>query len=129
VPATGFYEPDKIHYAKPPFPWHYFQLKDQKIFGFAGLYDIWKDKQTGREIQSYTIITTTPNRLVGTIHDRMPVILHPEDEATWLNPDIVEPERLLPLLKPYPAEKMKEWRVGDAARNPQNDYPELLKHV
>jgi putative SOS response-associated peptidase YedK len=129
VPATGFYEPDKLHYAKPPFPWHYFQLKDQKIFGFAGLYDIWKDKQTGREIKSYTIITTTPNRLVGTIHDRMPVILHPEDEATWLNPDIVEPERLLPLLKSYPAEKMKAWRVGDAARNPQNDYPELLKHV
>ena len=59
----------------------------------------------------------------------MPVILEPEDEATWLNPDIVEPERLLPPLKPYPAEKMKEWRVGDAARNPQNDYPELLKHV
>jgi putative SOS response-associated peptidase YedK len=127
VPATGFFEPDKIHYAKPPFPWHYFQVKDQKIFGFAGLYDIWKDKQTGKEIKSYTIITTTPNRLVGTIHDRMPVILRPEDEATWLNPDIVEPERLLPLLKSYPAEKMEAWRVGDAARNPKHDYPELIK--
>jgi putative SOS response-associated peptidase YedK len=127
VPATGFYEPDKIHFAKPPFPWHYFQLKDQKIFGFAGLYDIWKDKQTGKEIRSYTIITTTPNELVGQIHDRMPVILEPEDEATWLNPDIVEPERLLPLLKPYSAEKMEEWRVGDAARNPKNDSPELIK--
>jgi putative SOS response-associated peptidase YedK len=129
VPASGFYEPDKIHDAKPPFPWHYFQLKDQKIFGFAGLYDIWKDQQTGKEIKSYTIITTTPNSLVGTIHDRMPVILNLEDEATWLNPDIIEPERLLPLLKSYPAEKMEAWRVGDAARNPQNDYPELLKHV
>jgi putative SOS response-associated peptidase YedK len=126
VPATGFYEPDKIHYAKPPFPWHYFQLKDQKIFGFAGLYDIWKDKQTGKEIKSYTIITTTPNSLVGTIHDRMPVILEPGDEATWLNPDIVEPERLLPLLKSYPAEKMEAWRVGDAARNPKNDSPALI---
>jgi putative SOS response-associated peptidase YedK len=57
----------------------------------------------------------------------MPVILEPADEATWLNPDIVEPERLLPLLKPYPAEKMEEWRVGDAARNPKNDSPELIK--
>jgi putative SOS response-associated peptidase YedK len=127
VPATGFYEPDKIHYAKPPFPWHYFQLKDQKIFGFAGFYDVWKDKQTGKEIKSYTIITTTPNSLVGIIHDRMPVILEPEDEATWLNPDMVEPERLLPLLKSYPAEKMEAWRVGDAARNPKNDSPELIK--
>jgi putative SOS response-associated peptidase YedK len=127
VPATGFYEPDKIRYPKPPRPWHYFQLKDQKIFGFAGLYDIWKDKQTGKEIRSYTIITTKPNAVVGKYHDRMPVILEKEDEATWLNPDIVEPERLLPLLNPYPAGNMEEWQVGDAARNPKNDSPELIK--
>jgi putative SOS response-associated peptidase YedK len=127
VPATGFYEPDKINYKKSPFPWHYFQLKDQKIFGFAGIYDVWKDKKTGKEIKSYTIITTTPNSLVGNIHDRMPVILDPEDEAMWLDADIVEPERLLPLLKSYPAEKMEAWRVGDAARNPKNDSPELIK--
>ena len=98
VPATGFYEPDKINHAKPPFPWHYFQLTDQKIFGFAGLYDIWEDKETGEEIRSYTIITTKPNEIVGKYHDRMPVILEPEDEETWLNPDITEVERLMPLL-------------------------------
>jgi len=57
----------------------------------------------------------------------MPVILDPEDEAMWLDPDVDEPERLLPLLKQYPAEKMEEWRVGDEARNPKNDYPELIK--
>jgi putative SOS response-associated peptidase YedK len=126
VPATGFYEPDKLNYERP-FPWHYFQFKDQKIFGFAGLYDIWEDKETGEEIRSYTIITTKPNELVGKYHDRMPVILEREDEETWLNPDITEVERLMPLLKSYPAEKMEEWRVGDAARNPRNDYPELIK--
>jgi putative SOS response-associated peptidase YedK len=127
VPATGFYEPDKIHFDKSPFPWHYFQLKDQKVFGFAGLYDIWKDRQTGREIYSYTIITTEPNRVVGEFHNRMPVILQKEDEDTWLNPDISEPAQLLPLLKSYPAEKMETWPVGDAARNVRNDYPELIK--
>jgi putative SOS response-associated peptidase YedK len=67
--------------------------------------------------------------LVGKIHDRMPVILDPEDEAMWLDADIVEPERLLPLLKQYPAEKMEEWHVGDEARNPKNDYPEVLKPI
>jgi putative SOS response-associated peptidase YedK len=77
------------------------------------LYDIWKDKQTGKEIRSYTIITTTPNSLVGKVHGRMPVILDKADEETWLNPDIVEPERLLALLKPYPAEEMEEWSVLD----------------
>jgi putative SOS response-associated peptidase YedK len=127
VPATGFYEPDKQHYAKPPFPWHYFQLKDQPLFGFAGIYDIWKDQRSGKKIFSYAIITTTPNALVGQIHDRMPVILQKEDEETWLNPDVTEPEHLLPLLKPYPADHMEEWQVGDAARNPRNDSPELIK--
>jgi putative SOS response-associated peptidase YedK len=129
VIATGFYEPDKIHYAKPPFPWHYFQLKDDQLFGFAGLYDKWTDKKTGNEIYSYTIITTTPNALVGKYHERMPVILERDDEETWINPDITEPEQLLPLLKPYPADKMEEWRVGDAARNPRNDYPELIQPI
>jgi putative SOS response-associated peptidase YedK len=45
IPATGFYEPDKIHYSKSPFPWHYFHVKDREIFAFAGLYDIWKEKE------------------------------------------------------------------------------------
>jgi putative SOS response-associated peptidase YedK len=119
--------PIPLQSPKPPHPWHYFQLKDQKIFGFAGLYNIWKDKQTGKEIRSYTIITTEPNATVGKYHDRMPVILDLEDEEMWLNPDISEPGRLLPLLKQYPADKMEEWRVGDEARNPRNDYPEVIK--
>jgi putative SOS response-associated peptidase YedK len=129
VPATGFYEPDKINKDKPPFTWYYFRLLDQLLFGFAGLYDIWKDKQTGKEIYSYTIITTTPNAVVGKFHDRMPVILQKDDEETWLNPDIVEPEPLLSLLKPYSPDKMEEWQVGDAARNSRNDYPELITPI
>jgi|ERR1700730_14182843 len=129
IPATGFYEPDKIHFQKSPFPWHYFRLKREELFGFAGLYDIWTDKKTGREIRSYTIITTEPNSLVGTYHGRMPVILNREDEAAWLNPDTTEPAQLLPLLRPYPADRMEEWHVDHAARNPRNDYPELLKDI
>ena len=129
MPATGFYEPDKVSKSKPPFTWHYFVLKDQVIFAFAGLYDIWKDKKTEKEIYSYTIITTTPNNVVGKYHERMPVILEKDDEETWLNPDNTEPEQLLPLLKPYPADKMEEWQVADSARNPRNDYPELIQPI
>ena len=129
VPATGFYEPDKIHFNESPFPWHYFKLTDQEVFGFAGLYDIWKDRNTGKEIYSYTIITTEPNTVVGEFHNRMPVILEKEDEETWLNPDISEPAQLLPLLKPYPSIKMETWPVGEEARNPRNDYPEVMKPI
>jgi putative SOS response-associated peptidase YedK len=45
----------------------------------------------------------------------------------WLNPDITEPEQLLPLLQPYPAALMEGWRVDDAAKNWRNDSPELIK--
>jgi putative SOS response-associated peptidase YedK len=66
---------------------------------------------------------------VGRYHHRMPVILHKEDEAAWLNPDTTEPADLLPLLKPFPAEKMEEWQVDGAARNPRNDRPEVMQRV
>jgi putative SOS response-associated peptidase YedK len=101
----------------------------QAIFASAGLYDTWTDKKTGREIVSYTIITTAPNELVGRYHQRMPVILQQDDEAAWLNPDTTDPGQLLPLLKPYPADLMEEWHVSDAARNPRNDTPELIQPV
>ena len=55
----------------------------------------------------------------------MPVILHKEDEAVWLNPDITEPEQLLPLLQSYPADNMEAWGVDSAARNPGMITPSL----
>jgi putative SOS response-associated peptidase YedK len=70
---------------------------------------------------------TEPNAIVGEFHGRMPVILQKEDEDTWINPDISESAQLLPLLKSYPADKMETWGVGEEARNPRNDYPELIK--
>lgn len=122
-------KPLGINFKASPFPWNYFQLKDQKSVWFAGLYDIWQDRNTNNSIISYNIITTIPNSLVGKIHHRMPVILHKEDEDVWLNPDIVEPEHVLPLLKPYPAEDMKEWEVSGEARNPRNDNPTAIKPI
>ena len=79
------------------------------LFAFARLYDVWQDPKTGKEIYSYTIITTAANGIVGKIHQRMPVILLKEDEVEWLNPDNSEPERLLPLLKQYPDAEMEAY--------------------
>ena len=123
VPATGFYEWTKT---KPAVP-YYFQLKDESLFAFAGLYDTWKDPQDGNEIYSYTIITTEPNDVVSPIHHRMPLILSKEDEDFWLDPDVIEPERLLPLLKPYPSSEMKVDRVSTSVNNPKFDSEELIK--
>jgi putative SOS response-associated peptidase YedK len=126
VPATGFFEWDKS--AKPSQP-YYFRLKHEELFAFAGLYDIWKDPKTGTEIQSYTIITTEANGVVGKIHHRMPVILQKEYEDEWLNPDIVEPERLLPLLKQYPDKDMEAYPVSTEVNRPKNDTSDLITPI
>jgi putative SOS response-associated peptidase YedK len=95
--------------------------KHADLFAFAGLYDRWQDPKTRTEIRSYTIITTAANGRVGKIHHRMPVILRREDEDAWLNPDIVEPERLLPLLKQYPDKDMEAYQVATAVNRPTID--------
>lgn len=122
--ASGFYEWDKSTKSSIPY---YFQLKDESLFAFAGLYDVWKDPKDGQEIHSYTIITTEPNDVVSPVHQRMPVILSKEDEDFWLDPDVIEPERLLPLLRPYPRDQMKATRVSTAVNNPRLDSEELIK--
>lgn len=124
IPATGFYEWDKSQ--KPSIP-YYFHLKDESLFAFAGLYDIWKDPKDGQEMYSYTIITTEPNDVVAPIHNRMPVILKNENEDMWLDPDSIEPERLLPLLQPYPSDAMIKHSVSTAVNNPRNDSEDLIK--
>jgi putative SOS response-associated peptidase YedK len=124
VPATGFYEWDKS--VKPSQP-YFFKLKHAELFAFAGLYDIWIDPKTKKEISTYTIITTTANGVVGKIHQRMPVMLLIEDEEDWLNPDIVEPEQLLPLLKQYPDKEMEAYPVSSMVNMPKNDSSELIK--
>lgn len=129
IPATGFYEPDKEHNAKPPYPWYYFHLKDQEIFSFAGIYDEYIDPTMDKKIISYSLITTQPNEVVGKVHHRMPVIFqNTYDEDFWIDVDNNgDVDRLQRLLIPYPAAKMEGWHVGDAARNARNDYPELVR--
>ncbi len=125
VPASGFYEWKQTETGKIP---HYIALKDEPLFGFAGLYDRWTDDQ-GTEILSYTIITTAPNDLMASIHNRMPAILGRDEEEFWLNPDETEAGRLLPLLRPYPADKMKATPVSRAVNNVRNDGPGLVQAV
>jgi putative SOS response-associated peptidase YedK len=123
VPADLFWEWKKID-AKTKQPYA-IALQDDSLFAFAGLWDTWKDKATGQAIDSYTIITTDPNELMEPLHNRMPVILQRPDYQRWLAP--AEPSQLpIDLLKPFPAEQMKAWKVGSAVGNVRNNSPELL---
>ena len=81
IPADGFYEWRKEGKHKVPMWVH---MKNHKPFGLAGLWDVWR-KPDGNRVESITIITTNPNELVRPIHNRMPVILRPDDEEQWLD--------------------------------------------
>ncbi|MGI8858469.1 MAG: SOS response-associated peptidase [Thermomicrobiales bacterium] len=122
VPATGFYEWKRDGESKTP---HFIHLPDEPLFAFAGLYDVWHDPD-GRAVKSYTVLTTQPNELMAEIHNRMPVILRREDEEEWLDPNNTEPEHLLPLLRPYPAEEMAAYPVSRMVNSPANDVPDIL---
>jgi putative SOS response-associated peptidase YedK len=93
-------------------------MKDGKLFAFAGLLKRWEPK--GAEaVDSCTIIVTTANELISQIHDRMPVILAPQDYDLWLGPEVHEPEMLTPLLRPYPEEEMEFYPVGFLRQQPE----------
>ncbi len=124
VAADGFYEWLHTGKVKQPF---YVQLKNKTVFGFAGLWESWHSPD-GSVIESCTIITTSPNELIREIHDRMPVILQPDQYETWLHSPGSE-HSLHNLLQPYPADEMEMYPVSSLVNSPQNDTPECLLPV
>lgn len=123
VPADGFYEWKASGDKKQPMR---ITMKDGAIFSMAALYDTWTAPD-GRKISTCTIITTTPNSLMADIHDRMPAILRPEDEAEWLDRGNDNVGRLTGLLIPYAAAKMRAYPVSPLVGNVKNDAPELIE--
>ncbi|MGG1661143.1 SOS response-associated peptidase [Brevibacillus sp. NRS-1366] len=125
IPADSFYEWKKTAAGKQPTR---ILLRSQKLFSIAGLYDTWMSPD-GRKLSTCTIITTSPNSLVADIHDRMPAILHPADEADWLNRDNQDTKTLLDLLRPFPAEEMRAYPVSSLVGNAKNDVPECIREI
>jgi putative SOS response-associated peptidase YedK len=117
VPADGFYEWQKQEGGRRKQP-HLIRMKDDRPFGFAGLWDTWR--RGDEMLETFTILTTAPNELVAPIHDRMPVIVAPQDFDRWLDPR-VDANGVADLLKPYPADEMRAGPVGLAVNNPKND--------
>ncbi|MCU0809152.1 MAG: SOS response-associated peptidase, partial [Candidatus Contendobacter sp.] len=100
---------------------------DGQPFAFAGLWERWE--RDGQVLESGTILVTQANALLASIHDRMPVILDPEDEARWLDPALTDPAALRPLLVPCPPERLRVWPVGPAVNRPGAEGPELLAPI
>ncbi len=122
--ADGFYEwaiiPDQMH--KQPY---YITLKDGQPFAMAGIYNIKKDKNK-EEYLEFAIITVEANTLMARIHNRMPAILKPEDEAKWLDND-TDLKSAIKALKSFPANKMQAYPIGLDVNSVRNDNPSIIQ--
>jgi len=103
VPASAFFEWQGAKGTKVKYR---IARHDGELFGVAGLYDVWTGPG-GHELTTCTIITCQPNSVVAPIHNRMPVIVLPDDEEGWLDPDMTEVEAITRYLRPYPAELLE----------------------
>jgi putative SOS response-associated peptidase YedK len=124
VLSDGFYEWKKID-EKEKIPYR-IMLEDESLFSMAGIWDSWKDENE-EQIHSFSIITTTPNKLMENIHNRMPVILNKKDEKTWLEND--DTDFLKQLLVPFDEKKMTAYPISKMVNSPANDKPEIWKRV
>jgi putative SOS response-associated peptidase YedK len=123
VPVDGFYEWERKEAGKLP---HFVRAADGSPLALAGLWATRTDRDTGERLASCTIITTAPNELLRPIHDRMPVVLAPQEWGAWLDPQEEDLEALLALLRPFPASRMVEYPVSTLVNNVRNNYPECI---
>ena len=101
------------------------------MFAFAGLWEVWNDREVpdDKPVRTFTILTTTPNELIASIHDRMPVILNEEAQRLWMDHSSDETKLLRELLKPFPAGSMTGYDVSPSVNNVRNEGPELIVPV
>jgi putative SOS response-associated peptidase YedK len=126
VPADGFYEWRRSGGARQPFLLH--PPKDA-VLAMAGLWSVWKDPATGMWVPSAAVVTTAANRLVLSLHDRMPVLLPREAWDDWLDPDVDDRDYLLSLLVPAPDDVLAVTPVSSRVNDVRNEGPELLTPV
>ncbi len=116
IPADGFYEWHEEGGIKQP---HHISRKDGEPFAMAGLWDLWKGPHG--DVLSCSIIVTSANAFMKPLHDRMPVILDPNDYERWLDPDNHDTASLKNLLAPAPEGLLTEWRVSRELNNPRHE--------
>jgi putative SOS response-associated peptidase YedK len=126
VPSDGFYEWRRAGGQKQPFFLH---PPEAAVLAMAGLWSVWKDSETGMWVPSAAVVTTDANRLVSSLHDRMPVLLPREAWDDWLDPDMGDRKYLLQLLVPAPDDVLTVTMVSTRVNDVRNESPELLTPV
>ena len=125
IPADGFYEWVRTGKAKQPY---LFEVNEGELFAFAGLWDRWGNAM-GNPIETCSILTTTPNAVTAPVHDRMPVILDPDNYELWLDPGMRKVAAVSDLLKPFDARLMRCYPVSTRINSVVNDDEEGSRPV
>ena len=125
VIADGFYEWQGSVSPKQPY---FFHRQDGHPFAMAGLWDRW-DKGEEAPLETFTILTTTPNEVVAPIHKRMPVILEPGSLDRWLDPSLEDISALIPLLVPAQGSLLEAVPVSTYVNNPANEGPRCVEPI
>jgi putative SOS response-associated peptidase YedK len=122
MPVDGFFEWKAIkgQRAKQPYA-----IANSSPFGIGGVWENWKEPRTGEWIRTFAIITTDANELVADIHDRMPLILAPQDYIRWLGEE-AEPRDLM---QPFPAEPMRMWPISTRVNKPESDDASIIEPI
>jgi putative SOS response-associated peptidase YedK len=123
IPVSGYYEWQTTPGGKQPW---YFTAADGSLLTAAGLWDEWKDRATGEVLKSCTMIITKPNAFVAEVHDRMPMLLTPQQFGPWLNH-----EAGTAYLKPAPNDYLQRWPVSKRVNSSKADAddPTLIEQV
>ena len=124
IPADGFYEWKQEDKAKTP---HYIHFRDDRLWAFAGLWEEWNGPGDA-PLRTCTIITGPPNTLLSTLHHRMAVILRPDLEDAWLNPQ-TDMEEALAMLTTYPDSDLEAYAIGKRVGNVVNDDESLIEPI
>lgn len=131
VPADGYFEWVAVGKKKQPY---WIRMKDERPFLMAGLWESWRPKgQSADEenaeppLETFTILTTDGNERTREIHDRMPVILYPNDYEAWLDPDVQTADPLSYLFEPYDSDEMRVDRVNDRVNSVRNDDEQCVE--
>lgn len=126
VPVDGYYEWQTFDAKKKKKQTWAIGMKSGKTFALGGIWDYWISPDKQSWLEGYSIVTTEPNELLRALHDRMPLIIGEEDYDRWLGPgDPSNPP--VDLLRPFPSEKRKIWRIKPDVGNVKNDRPDLIE--
>jgi putative SOS response-associated peptidase YedK len=123
IPADGFYEWQKMNGRKQPY---FIRHRDERPLAIAAIWEHWQGAD-GSEFETCALLTTSANELMRPLHERMPVLLEPEDYGLWLDTAVQKSDQIQHLLRPCPADLMRAYPVSTHVNNVRNDDPRCIE--